>query len=109
MINGRSSRAEYWYFILFNAVIIIGLSIIDKILGLTSTTGKGALSGIYQLAISVPLLTVAIRRMHDVNKSGWFMLIPFYNIVLAVTAGDKGDNKYGQAPKTTKTGTTETK
>jgi uncharacterized membrane protein YhaH (DUF805 family) len=43
---------------------------------------------------------VAVRRMHDVGKSGWFILIPIYNLVLACTEGDHGDNEYGANPKT---------
>jgi len=42
---------------------------------------------------------VAVRRMHDVGVSGWFALVPFYNLILACTEGEKGDNKYGANPK----------
>jgi len=55
----------------------------------------------YQLAILIPSIAVGVRRMHDVNKSGWFILIPIYNLILAVTDGTKGDNKYGHDPKAT--------
>jgi uncharacterized membrane protein YhaH (DUF805 family) len=48
------------------------------------------------LALSI---AVAVRRMHDVGKSGWFVLIPIYNLVLAVTEGNKGTNEYGPDPK----------
>jgi len=51
------------------------------------------------LATLLPGIGVAIRRMHDVGKSGWFMLIPIYNLILAFTEGDKGPNEYGEDPK----------
>jgi len=44
-------------------------------------------------------IAVGVRRMHDVGKSGWFVLIPIYNFILAVTEGEKGDNQYGDDPK----------
>jgi len=95
--NGRASRAEYWYFVLFNVIISIAISIIESILGL-SKNGSGFLSWFYSLAILIPTLAVAIRRMHDVNKSGWFILIPIYNLILAITEGTKGSNGYGNDP-----------
>ncbi len=98
--NGRASRAEYWYFVLFNVIISIAISIIEGILGL-SKNGSGFLSWFYSLAILVPTLAVAIRRMHDVNKSGWFILIPIYNLILALTEGTKGSNDYGTDPYAT--------
>jgi uncharacterized membrane protein YhaH (DUF805 family) len=54
---------------------------------------------IYFLAVLVPSIALAIRRMHDVGKSGWYILIPIYNFILAVTEGDKGPNGYGEDPK----------
>jgi|GEM_PF-6714767 len=50
---------------------------------------------IYLLAVIVPSLAVGVRRMHDVGKSGWYLLIPLYNFILAVSRGDSGDNEYG--------------
>lgn len=57
------------------------------------------LSTIVMLGFLVPNIAVGVRRMHDVGKSGWFILIPIYNLVLAVTEGQKGDNQYGADPK----------
>ncbi|MEW5805118.1 MAG: DUF805 domain-containing protein [Patescibacteria group bacterium] len=96
--NGRARRAEYWYFVLFNAIIIFGLNLVETLFG-----GGGILSGIYQLAVIVPTIAVGVRRMHDVNKSGWFLLIPIYNFILTVIDGTRGDNKYGPDPKATGT------
>lgn len=94
--EGRASRQEYWMFILFNSIFIIALSFIEVFLfGLYSEL----LSNLYTLAILVPSIAVGIRRMHDTGKSGWFLLIPFYNFILAVTQGELNSNIYGQAPE----------
>ena len=94
--EGRASRQEYWMFILFNSIFIIALSFIEVFLfGLYSEL----LSNLYALAILVPSIAVGIRRMHDTGKSGWFLLIPFYNFILAVTQGELNSNIYGQAPE----------
>ncbi|RYE89849.1 MAG: DUF805 domain-containing protein [Cytophagaceae bacterium] len=55
--------------------------------------------GLYSLAVLLPSLAVSVRRMHDVNKSGWFILIPFYNFILFCTEGTDGPNEYGPDPK----------
>lgn len=57
------------------------------------------LSNLYSLAVLVPGIAIGIRRMHDVNKSGWFILIPIYNLVLFCTKGDHAHNQYGDTPK----------
>lgn len=64
-----------------------------------SNSSFDMLFSIYALATLVPTIAVACRRMHDVNKSGWFMLIPIYSLVLACTNGDTGSNQYGSDPK----------
>lgn len=61
--------------------------------------GAPVLYSIYSLAVLIPGIAAGVRRMHDVNKSGWFLLIPFYNLVLACTDGTPGENEYGEDPK----------
>jgi len=77
---------------LFNSLISIGFSILDSILGIDKI-----LETIYSLAVLIPSIAIGVRRMHDVNKSGWFLIIPIYNIVLALRKSTEGDNKYGSA------------
>jgi len=90
--KGRASRQEYWMFVLFNFIFLIALSFIEVFLfGLYSSI----LSDLYVLALLVPSIAVGIRRMHDTGKSGWFLLIPIYNLILAVTSGESGENQYG--------------
>jgi uncharacterized membrane protein YhaH (DUF805 family) len=95
--NGRARRSEYWYFALFNFLIGIVLTIIDIAL-----FGEDIqiISLIFNLGMFVPTLAVAVRRMHDTGHSGWYILIPIYNLVLACTDGDSGSNGYGEDPKT---------
>ena len=92
--DGRASRSEYWYFVLVNTIISIVLTAIDYVLNI------GLLSNLYSLAVLVPSIAVAVRRMHDVNKSGWFILIPIYNLILAIRKGTAGPNKYDTVVKT---------
>ncbi|MCX6181573.1 MAG: DUF805 domain-containing protein, partial [Bacteroidetes bacterium] len=99
VFNGRARRSEYWYFFLFNIIISIVLGIIDGAAGLIISGSNGVLVTIYSLALLIPSIAVGVRRMHDVGKSGWFLLIPIYNIILACTDGQKGENQYGSDPK----------
>jgi uncharacterized membrane protein YhaH (DUF805 family) len=92
--NGRSRRSEYWYFSLIFLVIYIALFALA-----TQVSAIGILLGIFALGMLVPSFAVAIRRMHDVGKSGWYILIPIYSLILACTAGDVGTNEYGPDPK----------
>jgi len=89
----RNHARNPWHFILFYMIIAIALGIVG---GLIRTT---ILSNIYVLAMLVPNIAVGVRRMHDVGKSGWFLLIPIYNLILACTEGAKGANENGADPK----------
>jgi uncharacterized membrane protein YhaH (DUF805 family) len=93
--NGRARRSEYWYFFLFNIIISFVVGFICGILEIPQ------LANVYSLALLVPSIAVGVRRMHDVGKSGWFILIPIYNLVLACTEGTQGENEYGADPKAT--------
>jgi len=101
VFEGRSTRPEFWYFVLVSCIIQIILSIFDSMFGLKYTDDQGMLETIYSLAVLVPSLAVSVRRMHDINKSGWFILIPIYNIILACRAGTPGDNRFGASPQAT--------
>jgi uncharacterized membrane protein YhaH (DUF805 family) len=92
--EGRARRSEYWYFMLFNIIISIALSILGQKVPALAIVGT-----LYSLGVLLPNIAVAIRRMHDVGKSGWYCLIPLYNLILCCTEGDKGDNQYGPDPK----------
>lgn len=99
--EGRARRAEYWWTYLINVAIMIVLVILGLIIGNAGIV----LPLLFGLAIVIPTIAVAVRRLHDTGKSGWFYLIsliPFGGIVLIVfmaTDGDRGSNQYGTSPK----------
>lgn len=97
IFEGRARRKEYWMFTLFSVLISIVLSVID--VAINGPYQAGIIGNLYSLAVLVPTIAVGVRRMHDVGKSGWYLLIPIYNLVLAVTEGDHGSNEYGPDPK----------
>ena len=98
--NGRASRQEYWMFFLFNMIFAIVIMGIDIILGL------GFLYIIYSLVVMIPGMAVNIRRLHDIGKSGWMVLIvlipcigAFWLLYLMVQDSSPLDNEYGPSPK----------
>ena len=91
--SGRARRKEYWMFVLFNVIVSFVFGFVCGLIGIPE------FANLYTLAVLLPSIAVAVRRMHDVGKSGWFLLIPIYNFILAVTEGEKGENKYGADPK----------
>lgn len=96
--EGRARRSDYWSFFLVNLILSQGLSLLNGLLLGGSTVVAGLLL-LINLALLLPSIAVAIRRMHDVGKSGWYVLIPVYNLILACTEGTKGANEYGKDPK----------
>ena len=99
--SGRSRRKEYWMFMLFNILISIVFSLIDTLIGLNQI-----LSGIYYLVIIIPSIAVAVRRLHDIGKNGWWyfiILIPIIGsiwfFVLMCKDSQYGENQYGRNPK----------
>ena len=113
VLGGRSRRAEYWYFVLFSALIGIALGLIEGMLaggdGIAVNTlanPMNNLSTIYTLAILIPSISVATRRLHDVDKSGWWQLLHFIlfigSIVILIwmlKPGTTGSNRFGDDPK----------
>ena len=91
--SGRARRKEYWMFVLFNMIVSVVLTVIGMMAHVEF------IDSIYSLAVLLPSIAVGVRRMHDVGKSGWFIIIPIYNLILACTDGEKGENAYGPDPK----------
>ncbi|QLC67001.1 DUF805 domain-containing protein [Flavobacterium sp. LPB0248] len=111
--SGRARRSEYWYFRLATAVIFfvfIALAILVAIIGggfLGFPVAIGLIA-LYSLVALIPSLAVTVRRMHDLGKSGWNVLIsfiplvgPIWFLVLLATEGEHGENYYGPDPKST--------
>ena len=99
--SGRATRAENWWWVLFLIIGGVSLSIVENIAGMPSV-----LSGIFQVATLIPSFAVGVRRLHDINRSGWWLLLWFavligwiILIVWAIKQGDKSSNKYGPDPR----------
>jgi len=99
--SGRSSRPEYWYFMLPIIVVMFVTNLVDSIL----LGGMPALSLIVALATLVPTLSAGARRLHDTNRSGWWLLVALIPIVGALAViylccqpGTEGPNDFGPQP-----------
>ncbi len=128
--TGRASRSEFWYFILFSMIISIVLGILDGVLGTTHSYGMetlavastntelasasmtqtiGYMQTLYGLFVLIPSIAVSMRRLHDIGKSGWWLLIgiiPIVNFIgifvliyFYATDSQSGENTYGENPK----------
>ncbi|MEG0092133.1 MAG: DUF805 domain-containing protein [Oscillospiraceae bacterium] len=103
--GGRARRKEYWTFALINVAIVTGLNIADAMMGF-SIGNYGLFGSIYSLFIMLPSIAVCFRRLHDVNKSGWWLLaalVPvlgwLWIVFCLIQEGTQGTNKYGDDPK----------
>lgn len=120
--SGRSRRKEYWMFVLLIFIIYVIAMILDTMLGFGTTTryadvsetgaavgfnsSGGIITLLAMLALFIPSLAVAIRRLHDTDRSGWWILIGLIPLVGAIvllvfycTDGTRGPNRFGPDPK----------
>jgi uncharacterized membrane protein YhaH (DUF805 family) len=108
--TGRARRSEFWWFFLFTVIVSIVASILDAIFGTTYGTG-GVFNTIASLALLLPSIAVAIRRLHDTSRVGWWILIGLIPIVgwiiliVFYCQDSHGENKYGPSPKPVAAGT----
>ena len=105
--TGRARRSAYWYFVLFNFIvsILIGLSL-GVIAGLLNVPALVYLAYLWSLAVFIPSLAVSVRRLHDIGRSGWWLLLSLIPLVGAIiliiwhcTDSQPGANQYGSNPK----------
>lgn len=101
VFSGRARRMEYWMFVLFNLIIAFVLGFVEGMVG-----SPGILSMIYSLAVLVPSIAVSMRRLHDIGRTGWWLLIAFVPLIGAVVLlvfmvldSQPGSNQYGPNPK----------
>jgi uncharacterized membrane protein YhaH (DUF805 family) len=112
--EGRSRRKEYWMFVLFQFLLLVPVGIILSLFSATEAGGESTLGGIFLIVVGliylgvflIPGIAVQVRRFHDQDKSGWFILLGFIpyvgSIVLLVfmcLEGTKGSNRFGPDPK----------
>lgn len=111
--DGRATRSEYWYFILFNFIIsfiavLLDRVVINPMLGATPEQAQqgGFLQIIIALALLIPSIALGVRRLHDIGKSGWWILVGLIPIIgfivliyFYVQDSQAGNNIYGTNPK----------
>lgn len=107
IFSGRSKRLEYWVFYSLNFILFLILGVIATAIPSTTDIIK-TLGGVLGLVLLIPSMAVSIRRLHDIGKSGWGLLIQLIPIigsilllVLMLTKSNPGDNQYGPNPKGT--------
>lgn len=107
VFSGRSRRREYWYFVLFYLIIYIVLAVIDNATGsIDPQTRIGLFTGIFSLAMLIPSLSVTVRRLHDTDRTGWWILITLIPLIGAIVLlvfllqdSNAEANRFGANPK----------
>jgi uncharacterized membrane protein YhaH (DUF805 family) len=102
VFEGRATRSEYWYFALFSIITSVILSIVVGMIFGSESMAYSIVTGLYTLFLFLPSLGLAVRRLHDTDRSGWMVLLSLIPIigtiwllVLFVTRGTAGDNRFG--------------
>lgn len=101
--EGRTSRKEYWMFMLFYFIFLMIASMIDDFIG-----KEGRIVLAFQIALIIPRLAILARRLHDIDKSGWIILVElipfgvFYTLYLSCLKGTEGENRFGPINTTNK-------
>jgi len=106
VFKGRARRREYWIFELMNSAIALALFVLAVKLGKAGYPYFLSLPFLYIVATMIPSLSSLIRRLHDTNRSGWWLLISMLPVVgplilfgITVTNSDPGENRFGPNPK----------
>lgn len=106
--SGRSRRKEYWMFFLLIIIAAVVIGMVEGVLGLAGMVGGvyGPLTTVFLLGIIVPSIAVQVRRFHDQDKSGWWVLLGFVPLIGGIAVlvfmcleGTQGENQYGADPK----------
>ena len=105
--RGRARRREYWRYILYYVIAFVTLVLVDMLTGTFNMESQlGFLSGLFLLFMLIPSVAVAVRRLHDTERGGWWLLLAFLPLIgqlvllfFFIQEGDEGDNAYGPDPK----------
>ena len=106
VFNGRARRKEYWMFLLFSIIIGFVLGLVEGLAGIAPESDQSVLADLYMLAVLLPSLAVGARRLHDTDRSGWWLLIGLVPIIGAIVLlvfmvqdSQPGENQHGPNPK----------
>lgn len=102
VFSGRAQRKEYWMFFLFYIIIAVTISFVGMLIGFELDMGtklSDFASLLYNLAILIPSIAVGIRRMHDIGRSGWWLIVPIVGFVFLFFDSQFDENEYGPNPK----------
>ncbi|MGE7994192.1 DUF805 domain-containing protein [Pseudomonas sp. NPDC089554] len=94
--QGRARRKEYWLFLLVSTLISFFIGFVEGLVG-----APQFLSSLFSLVVLLPGIAVAVRRLHDSNHSGWWLLVPIVNLIFMIQEGTSGANRFGADPKAT--------
>ncbi|NPB02982.1 MAG: DUF805 domain-containing protein [Thermotogae bacterium] len=108
--SGRASRKEFWMFQLFFFLIYTATVVMDVLLGTAFENGRGPFMGLFSsatyLAHLLPAISLLVRRLHDIDKSGWYLLLflipvvgPILLLIWTLTPGTPGENRFGPPPQ----------
>jgi uncharacterized membrane protein YhaH (DUF805 family) len=90
--KGRATRSEYWWFYLFNVLVSLGATLMDYVMG--GSVFASVFAFVWSLAVLVPSICVGIRRLHDINRSGWWIIVPIVSVVMLLIPSDPNPNEY---------------
>jgi uncharacterized membrane protein YhaH (DUF805 family) len=103
--SGRAARSEFWYWVLFTVLASVILSVVDGMVFGMGQDSVGVLGGLFSLGTILPSIAMAVRRLHDTDRSGWWYLLIFVPIIGWIiliiwyaTAGQSGSNRFGADP-----------
>jgi uncharacterized membrane protein YhaH (DUF805 family) len=102
--GGRASRSEFWYWFLFSLLGGLVTEMLDSAFFGTSIPSASPLNGIFNLILFLPSLAIEVRRLHDINRTGWWLLIAFTILGIfllwywACKKGTDGPNRFGPDP-----------
>lgn len=83
--KGRAKRSEYWWFVLFSVLVLVAASFVNQ-----------TFNSLVSLALVIPGIAVGVRRMHDSDRRGWWLLFPIVNLVLLLKKSDANENRFGR-------------
>jgi uncharacterized membrane protein YhaH (DUF805 family) len=104
--DGRAPRSEFWFWVLFTVLASAAAGIVDRVLGLNFLEDSaGPFAALFNLLVLIPSLAVGARRLHDIDRSGWWQLLGLVPVigwivlvVFFVTRGTAGSNRFGPDP-----------